>query len=116
MLAAAARMVPALLVLDSLRLQDVPALSERLLRGERGTLAAIGPEAMAAGLARLADLVVRLERGADGLPRAVSLDDANGIPVFVHDTGGFHCRNAAPSFAAVIQAKGYGAALTRILS
>jgi type IV secretory pathway ATPase VirB11/archaellum biosynthesis ATPase len=114
LLATAARLQPALLVLDSIGLADAPALSERLLRGERGTLAAVGPETMAAGLARSADLVVRLERGRDGLSRAVSLEDANGLQIFVHDGGGFHCRATTPAFAPILQAGGYGAALARI--
>jgi len=114
LLVAAARLQPALLVLDSIGLADVPALSERLRRGERGTLAAVEPEAMAAGLARSADLVVRLERGRDGLSRAVSLEDANGQPVFVHEGGAFHRRTTAPAFAPILQARGYGAALARI--
>jgi hypothetical protein len=66
-------------------------------------------------LARSVDLVVRLGRGPDGLSRAVSLEDVNGQPVFVHEDGGFHCRAAAPDFASILQAKGYGEALTRIL-
>jgi pilus assembly protein CpaF len=115
MLAAAARLQPSLLVLDSISLEDVPALGERLLRGERGTLAAVGPDAMAAGLARSVDLVVRLDRGRDGLPRAVSLEDGNGQPVFVHEAGGFRCHTTTPAFAPILRAKGYGDALTRIL-
>jgi len=115
LLAAGARLQPSLLVLDSVRLEDVPALSERLLRGERGTLAAVGLDAMAAGLARSADLVVHLGRGRDGLFRAVSLEDANGQPVFVHEGGEFHCRSTAPGFASILQANGYGRALMRIL-
>jgi pilus assembly protein CpaF len=115
LLATGARLQPALLVLDSIWLEDVPALSERLLRGERGTLAAVGPDAMAAGLARSADLVVRLGRSRDGLFRAVSLEDANGQPVFVHEEGEFHCCSTAPAFAAILQANGYGEALTRLL-
>jgi type IV secretory pathway ATPase VirB11/archaellum biosynthesis ATPase len=114
-LAAAARLQPSLLVLDSIRFEDAPALGERLLRGERGTLAALGPAAMAAGLARSVDLVVRLGRGRDGLSHAVSLEDANGQPVFVHDDGGFHRRTVAPAFAPIVQAKGYGEALARLL-
>jgi type IV secretory pathway ATPase VirB11/archaellum biosynthesis ATPase len=114
LLAAAAQLQPALLVLDSIGLEDVPALGERLRRGERGTLAALAPGAMAAGLARSADLVVRLERGRDGLSRAVSLEDANGQPVFVHEGGAFHRRTTAPAFAPILQARGYGAALARI--
>jgi type IV secretory pathway ATPase VirB11/archaellum biosynthesis ATPase len=113
-LAAAARLQPSLLVLDSIRLEDVPSLGERLLRGECGTLAALGPDAMAAGLARSVDLVVRLGRGRDGLSHAVSLEDANGQPVFVHDDGAFRRLAAAPAFAPILQAKGYGEALARI--
>ena len=70
---------------------------------------------MAAGLVRSVDLVVRLGRGEDGLARAVSLEDANGQPVFVHDDGAFRRRTAVPAFAALLQAKGYGEALARIL-
>jgi pilus assembly protein CpaF len=114
-LAAAGRLQPSLLVLDSIRVEDVPALGERLLRGERCTLAAVEPDAMAAGLARSVDLVVRLGRGPDGLSHAVSLEDANGQPVFVHDDGAFLRRAAAPAFASMLQAKGYGEALARIL-
>ncbi len=114
-LAAAARLQPSLLVLDSIRLDDAPALGERLLRGERGTLAAVGSDAMAEALARSVDLVVRLGRGRDGLARAVSLEDANGQPVFVHDDGAFRRRAAAPAFASILQAKGYGEALSRII-
>src|SRR5262249_3717236 len=114
LLAAAARLQPALLVLDSIGPEDVPVLGERLRRGERGTLAALEPGAMAAGLARSVDLVVRLERGRDGLSRAVSLEDANGQAVFVHEAGVFHRRATAPAFAAILQARGYGAALARI--
>jgi type IV secretory pathway ATPase VirB11/archaellum biosynthesis ATPase len=113
-LAAAARLQPSLLVLDSIRLEEVPALGERLMRGERGTLAALGPDAMAADLARSVDLVVRLARGRDGLSHAASLEDANGHSVFVHDSGGFHRRAVAPAFASILQAKGYGEALARI--
>src|SRR5262249_18359501 len=54
LVAAAARLQPALLVLDSIGLEDVPALGERLLRGERGSLAAVGHEAMVLNLARSA--------------------------------------------------------------
>jgi len=114
LLAAAARLQPALLVLDSIRLEDVPALGERLLRGERGTLAAVVPEALAAGLVRSADLVVRLGRGRDGLVRALALEDSNGQPVFVHEDGGFQRRTTAPAFASILQAKGHGAVLVRI--
>jgi len=114
-LGAAARLQPSLLVLDSIGLEDIPALGERLLRGERGTMAALGPDAMAAGLARSVDIVVRLGRGQDGLSHAVLLEDANGQPVFIHDGGVFRRRATAPAFAAILQAKGYGAALARIL-
>jgi hypothetical protein len=70
---------------------------------------------MAAGLARSADLVVRLGRSRDGLFRAVSLEDAKGQPVFVHEEGGFRCRSTAPAFASILRAQGHGAALLRIL-
>jgi hypothetical protein len=115
LLAAAAQLQPALLVLDSIRREDVPVLGERLLRSDRGTLAAVEPEALTAGLVRSADLLVRLGRGRDGLARALSLEDGNGQPVFVHEAGGFHRRAVTPAFAAILQAKGYGEALARIL-
>jgi type IV secretory pathway ATPase VirB11/archaellum biosynthesis ATPase len=114
LVAAAARLQPTLLVLDSIGLEDVPALGERLLRGERGTLAAVEPEAMALNLGRSADLVVRLDRGRDGLARAVSLEDGRGQRLFAYEQGVFHRRAATPAFAAILQAKGYGAALARI--
>src|SRR5260370_696436 len=56
-----------------------------------------------------------IARHRDGLARAVSLEDANGQPVFVHDDGAFRRRAAAPAFASILQAKGYGEALSRII-
>ena len=114
LVAAAARLQPALLVLDSIGLEDVPALGERLLRGERGTLAAVGHEATALNLAQSADLVVRLDRGRDGLARAVSLEDGSGQRLFAYEQGVFHRCAASPAFAAILQARGYRAALARI--
>ena len=114
LVAAAVRLQPALLVLDSIGLEDVPVLGERLLRGERGTLAAVGHEAMALNLARSADLVVRLDRGRDGLARAVSLEDGSGQRLFAYEQGVFHRCATSPAFAAILQARGYGAALARI--
>jgi hypothetical protein len=69
---------------------------------------------MAAVLARSADLVVRLGQSPDGLFRALSLEDATGASVFVHDGGRFHRRTAAPAFARRVREAGYGEALSAV--
>jgi pilus assembly protein CpaF len=109
LIAAGARMEPGLLVLDAVRLEDVAALSERLLRGQPGTLAAVGPEAMSPALARSADLVVYLDRGDDGMFGVTSVEDSVRAPVFGRGT-------AAPAFAAAVRERGHGDALAEVLS
>jgi Flp pilus assembly CpaF family ATPase len=115
LLAAAERLQPEMLVLDSVRVEEVLALVERLSRGGRGTFAVVESEALAAALARSFDIFVRLGRSHDGVFRALALEDATGAEVFVHDGGQFHCKTAQPSFAASVSAAGYGEALRGVL-
>lgn len=112
---AGAALQPDLLVVDSVQLEDVPALMERLARGVRGTVAAVEPESLAAGLTRSVDLVLRLGRGRDGQHRVVLIHDAKGMPIFVHEAGRFLRRGAAPSFAATVGGLGLGEALASVL-
>ncbi len=115
LLAAAARLQPDLLILDSIRIEDVSALAERLMRGARGIVAAVGPDVMAAALARSVDLVVRLGRSPDGLFRAVSLEDAAGATLVIHDGGRFVRGSAEPAFAGTVREAGYAEALASVL-
>jgi type IV secretory pathway ATPase VirB11/archaellum biosynthesis ATPase len=115
LIAAAGRLEPAVLVLDAVQLEDVAALSERLLRGQPGTLAAIGPEVMSAALGRSADLVVRIEHGIDGLFRVVAVEDSAGVAAFKYENGKL-VRGSAPAFAATLQARGHGEALAKLLA
>jgi pilus assembly protein CpaF len=113
MLAAAARLRPAVLVLDSAQSADIAVVGERLLRGERGTLVAIEPETPTS-VARSADLVMRLARGQDGLPRVTSMEDGAGQSMFIHTGGEFRRRAVVPAFAPILQSKGFGEALAHI--
>lgn len=115
LIAAGARLEPALLVLDGVELEDVAALSERLLRGEPGTLAAARPDAMSAALARSADLVVRLDRGGDGQFRVMAVEDSAGVALFRHDAGTLSRSATVPAFSAIVQARGQGDALAQLL-
>lgn len=115
LLAAATRLQPDLLVLDSVRIEEVSVLATLLVRGARGIAAAIGPDAMAAALARSADLVVRLGQGRDGLFRTVSLEDASGAALVIHEAGRFVLCAVEPAFAAEVRQAGYGEALTSVL-
>lgn len=115
LMAAGLRLQPDLLVLDSLQIAEASALAERLARGSRGTFAALRPEALAAVLARSADLVVRLGRSRDGLFRAQSVEDCVGATVFVYEGGRFHQLTNAPAFAEIVRDAGYGEALSSIL-
>jgi pilus assembly protein CpaF len=114
LLAAGARLQPDLLVVDAPPTGEIPAFAARLARGARGTLAALRPDAVAAVLARAADLVVRLGPSTDGLYRVLSVEDATGAPVFVHDGRSFRARTAAPAFAGMVSEAGYGEALSGI--
>jgi pilus assembly protein CpaF len=115
LLAAGLRLQPHLLILDSIGRDDEAALMERLSQGQRGILAAVRSDATTAVSLQSFDLVVRLARGRDGLFRAVSLEDASGAAVFVHDGGRFHRRTAQPAFAEIAAAAGYRDALASIL-
>jgi pilus assembly protein CpaF len=112
---AGARLEPGLLVLDAVQPGDVAALSGRLLRGETGTLASLGPDAMSSVLARSADLVVRIDRGSDGLFRVMAVEDSAGDAVFRRDGGTLVRGTGAPAFAATVQARGHGDALMQLL-
>jgi len=111
---AGARLKPDLLVVDAPPAVDIPALAARLSRGGRGTLVALRSDAMAAVLARAVDLVVRLGPSPDGLFRVLSVEDATGASIFVHDGRAFHQRTTAPAFAGIVREAGYGEALSGI--
>jgi hypothetical protein len=104
-----------LLLIDSVQLEDVAALSARLLRGEPGTLASLRPDAMSVELARSADLVVRIDRRSDGAFRVLAVEDSAGDVVFRHDGGKLVRGTGAPAFAATVQARGHGDALLQLL-
>lgn len=115
LVAAAAGLQPDLLVVDSVQLEDVPALVERLARGGRGTVAAVEPESLAFGLMQSVDLVLRLGRSRDGQHRVAAILDGKGTTLFVHEEGGFRRRGTMPSFSAAVGALGLGEALALIL-
>jgi len=114
LMAAGARLQPDLLVIDGPSAVDISGLSVRLDRGARGTLVAVRSEALAAMLSRSVDLVVRLGPSEDGLLRALSVEDATGAPIFVHDGKAFRRSGASAAFAGKIQGAGYGAALAAV--
>ncbi len=116
LMTAGARLQPDLLVVDAPPGGDIPALATRLSRGARGTLVALRSDAMAALLARAADLVIRLGPSADGLFRVLSVEDANGAPVFVHDGRRYRLLTAAPAFAPIVREAGYGEALSGVFA
>ena len=114
LIGAGAGLQPDLLVVDSVELEDVPALVERLARS-RGTVAAVEPESLAFGLAHSVDLVLRLGRGRDGQHRVAAMLDGRGNALFVHEEDGFRRRSTTPSFAATVGGLGLGGALASIL-
>jgi type IV secretory pathway ATPase VirB11/archaellum biosynthesis ATPase len=114
LMTAGARLKPDLLVVDAPPASDIPALAARLSRGGRGTLVALRSDAMAAVLARTVDLVVRLGPSPDGLFRVLSVEDAAGTSIFVHDGRRFHQLTTAPAFAGIVREAGYGEALSGI--
>jgi pilus assembly protein CpaF len=114
LMVAGARLQPDMLVMDSPPAGDVPALAARVARGARGTLVALRSDAVAAVVARSMDLVVRLGRSADGVFRVVSVEDATGTAIFVHDGGGFHRFATTPAFAGQVREAGYGEAFSGI--
>jgi type IV secretory pathway ATPase VirB11/archaellum biosynthesis ATPase len=114
LLSAGARLRADLLAVDSARLQEMPALRQVLSQGERASVAAV-PEAAVAALAGRFDLAVRLGPAEDGLFHIVSVTDASGARLFVHESGRFRRGAAQPSFAGVVNSAGYGEALSTIL-
>lgn len=116
LVAAAGRLEPGLVALDGVQLEDVVALSERLLRGPPATVAAVGPEVMSAALARSVDLVVRIDRADDGLFRVVAVEDSAGAPIFRHENGVLSRGTGTPSFAATVQARGLGGVLSKLFA
>lgn len=115
LVAAAARLEPALLVLDDVQPEDVAALAERLHRGGAGTLASLASAAVTPALAHAADLVVRLDRGHDGRFRVLAIEDRASVMVFHHDGRTLTRGTGQPAFAPTVQARGYGAALAELL-
>ncbi|CAN5250484.1 hypothetical protein BH10PSE6_BH10PSE6_06510 [soil metagenome] len=115
LIAAGARLEPALLVLDAVQAEDVAALSERLARGESGTLASMRPDAMSAELAQSADLVARLDRGADGRFGVIAIEDSAGSAIFRRDGVKPSRDMSTPAFAAKIRLRGHGELLAQLL-
>jgi type IV secretory pathway ATPase VirB11/archaellum biosynthesis ATPase len=113
LMAAAARLEPGLLVLDGAAPEDIAALSERLLRGPPGTLAAVRPEVTSAPLARSVDLVVRTDR-IEGQLRVVAVEDSKGAAAFALENG--KLARGQPAFAATLQARGQGDALAKLFA
>jgi pilus assembly protein CpaF len=112
---AGARLEPALLVLDSVQREDVPALSGWLRRGGSGMLASLAPDAMSAEVARAADLVVRIDRAGGGAFKVIAVEDSRGDAVFRHDGDRLVRGTTTPSFAAAVQARGHGDALAQLM-
>lgn len=94
---ASLRLRPDLLVLDSVALQDLPS-------GRQGLVASLAVEPPA----RVADLVVKLGRAADGLFRVLAMQDVNGADVFPAPA-------VTPAFSDAVRAAGHGAALERLV-
>ena len=111
----AARLRPDLLILDSVRAEDTPAVLERLAMGDRGLAIGAGHAATSRTLEPSVDMVVRLERGRDGIPRVTALQDQAGFALFVHENGQFVRRAGEPAFAVAMRAAGFSEALQNIL-
>jgi pilus assembly protein CpaF len=114
LMTAGARLQPDMLVVDAPAAEDFPGLAARLARGTRGTLAALRPDALAAGLARSAHVTLRLGRSNDGVFRVISLEDGAGTAIFVHDGERFHRLSATPAFAGLVREAGYSEAFSGI--
>jgi Flp pilus assembly CpaF family ATPase len=111
LLAAAERLRPEVLLLDSLQRPEAESAAALLARGAQGALMACEPMALVPALMRLSDLTVRLDRGRDGTFQAISFTDADGAPVFVPRNE----RMRDPTFAEKVRAAGYGDALATLL-
>jgi type IV secretory pathway ATPase VirB11/archaellum biosynthesis ATPase len=112
LLAAATRLDPGLLVVDDAEAEDAAALAERLRHRAQATLATVGPDAMSASLIRTVDLVVRTER-LDGRPRVIAVEDSAGVAAFALEDG--KLARGKPAFAATLQTRGLGEAVTKLL-
>ena len=115
LLTAAERLRPDILLLDALQRSETEALGLLASRNPRGVVAACEPGVAATDFTRTVDLLVRLARSRDGLYRAVSMEDAAGAAVFVHEDGRFLCRTRHPAFAPKIQAAGFAEHLAALL-
>lgn len=116
-LPAAVQLRADLMIADSLDPEDAPALSNLLMRGTRGIVAAGEPRAMTRLARDKVDLVVRLGPSGEGLFAVVSMEDATGAELFAYrERGTFHRRVAVASFAGTVQKAGYGEALASVLS
>src|SRR6185437_15826456 len=115
LLGAAERLRPDILMLDALQRSETEALGILASRNPRGIVAACEPGIAAADFTRAADLLVRIGRSRDGIYRAVSMEDATGQAVFVHEDGRFQCRTRHPAFAEKVQAAGFAEHLGTLL-
>ena len=115
LLAAAFRLRPDLLVVDSLQPSDAPALGDLLSAGARGILAAGEPQAMAGVPRQSVDVLVSVGR-LNGSFVVTSIEDAAGTQLFAYQKGGgFQRRTANASFAGTVHKAGYGEALSSVL-
>lgn len=115
LLSAGEKLRPDLFLLDSIYYSEGEAVAGMLSRGTQGALIGCELSSLAPSLMRVCDLVVRLERGRDGVSRAVSFVDAAGAPIFVHEEGRFQLRGRAPAFVDKVRRAGYGEALAALL-
>jgi type IV secretory pathway ATPase VirB11/archaellum biosynthesis ATPase len=115
LIAAGARLEPALLVLDGVESEDVAALSNRLVRGESGILASIRPDTMPPELAQSVDFVARLGRGEDGRFGVTAIEDSAGSAIFRREGGKLSRETTAPALAAKVRLRGHGEALAQLL-
>jgi type IV secretory pathway ATPase VirB11/archaellum biosynthesis ATPase len=116
LLVAGEKLQPEAFILDSFPPSEAPAVLAVLERGAKGLVMAYDPAVTPLpGLTRSVDVVVRLGRGRDGAFLAISLEDATGAPVFVHEDGKIQCRTREPAFARKVRDAGFSEALATLL-
>jgi hypothetical protein len=113
--AAAERLRPDVLILDSPSGAEATAIGPLVARRGQGVLAAGEAAIASAPSMRWADLVIRLARGRDGLFRAASLEDAAGAAILIHEDGRWQVRASRPAFAEKLRVAGCGEGLATLL-
>lgn len=116
LLVAGEKLQPETFILDSFQPSEAQAVLAVLERGAKGLVMACDSTVTPLpNLTHSVDLVVRLGRGRDGAFQVVSLEDATGAPVFVHEDGQVQCRTREPAFARKVRDAGFGEALATLL-